>query len=449
MRATKATQIGDNISKGNDFMTVAVAHDNKKEYEEAFKYYKLAIEYFELARKYEKSPPRLKVIYIKMEECLTRAELLKKYMDEQQEQQTDTSGGSATKPNRVGKDKDDTGKNNNGGDAADEKEKVSVNDNIIVTTSPNVKFEDILGLVETKKSLQAALIWPIKFADLYRANNTKPSRSMLLYGPPGTGKTQLAKAVATEMKCTFITVGSTDIMSKWLGESEKIMRRIFEIARERAPSVVFFDEVDGILSSRTDSNTSEASNKVKNEILTNMDGFQGLADNDKFVFFLAATNNPAALDIAIVRRFQQRLYIPLPDADVRCLMFKKKLEGCQHLLADDDYTKAAEMTNQYSGADIETVVRYVKESALRKYADSEEFKLDPADNKYIPLKYAQEVEGEPVKIKFNDMTSEQVRVLPILVEDIMEAIAKNRPSTSSSDSKKYDDFTAKYGSLGI
>ena len=442
MKVNKSVQIADNVAKGNELLITAKQHDENKNYDEAVKFYILAVEYFKLARKYEMSLPQSKILYSKILDCLDRAEAIKGIADEHKGESTNSNSASAVKAKGKTKDKNENDKDDKDSD------KVQIGNSIFVATSPNVKFDDIIGLAETKKLLQAALVWPIKFADIYTANDTSASRSMLLYGPPGTGKTQLAKAVATEMKCSFITVSSTDIMSKWLGDSEKIIRRIFEIAREKAPTVMFFDEVDGILSSRTDSNTSEAANKVKNEILTNMSGFQGITDKEKFVFVLAATNNPSNLDIAVVRRFEQRLYIPLPDADARCLMFKKKLDKCVHKLSEDDYKAAADATDQYSGADIEIVTRYCKESALRKYADATEFKVN-SEGKYIPIKYADDVEGETVTMNFNDIVQNQVCVLPIVLSDLIESITKNKPSTSAVDCKKYDEFTAKFGTLGI
>jgi len=438
MRSSKTNAIGDFLTSGNELINKAILCDNDKKYQEAFKLYMLGLEYLENARKYEKCEPKHKAISKKMEEYMERAEALGRYLKEGNT--PDASGNAIKKEKDAPKDKEKDGQGS--------KSDVEVNiDSIVVSVSPNVRFDQITGLEETKKVLEAALVWPNKFKKFFEANNTQPMRSLLLYGPPGTGKTLLAKAVATEMKSCFITVNSTVIMSKWLGESEKIMQRIFEIARSKAPCVLFFDEVDGILSSRTDSNSSETSNKVKNVILTNMDGFDS-GGKENGLFILAATNNPSSLDIAAGRRFHQRLYIPLPDQSMRKEMFKKKLELSVNELADDDYDAAANATENYSGADIETVVKYTKESALRKYSNATQFIVDE-EGLYIPLDCVDSTEGlKVVEMRMGDMTQEQMKVLPINRNDLMVSITKNKPSTNVAELKKYDQYTQMFGSSG-
>lgn len=160
-----------------------------------------------------------------------------------------------------------------------------------------MRWEDVAGLEQAKEALKEAVILPIKFPQLFTGKRT-PWRGILLYGPPGTGKSYLAKAVATEAQATFFSISSSDLVSKWLGESEKLVKQLFEMAREAKPAIIFIDEVDSLCSARSD-NESESARRIKTEFLVQMNGVG--VDNDK-VLVLGATNIPWQLDAAIRRR---------------------------------------------------------------------------------------------------------------------------------------------------
>lgn len=170
----------------------------------------------------------------------------------------------------------------------------------ILTEKPNIKWEDVAGLETAKDSLKEAVILPIKFPHLFVGKRT-PWRGILLYGPPGTGKSYLAKAVATEAKSTFFSVSSSDLVSKWMGESERLVKQLFAMARENKPAIVFIDEVDSLCGTRGEGE-SEASRRIKTEFLVQM---QGVGADDTGLLVLGATNLPWALDPAIKRRFEK------------------------------------------------------------------------------------------------------------------------------------------------
>jgi len=170
----------------------------------------------------------------------------------------------------------------------------------ILSETPNVKWEDVAGLETAKDALKEAVILPIKFPHLFVGKRT-PWRGILMYGPPGTGKSFLAKAVATEAKSTFFSVSSSDLVSKWMGESERLVKQLFTMARENKPAIIFIDEVDSLCGSRGEGE-SEASRRIKTEFLVQM---QGVGHEDTGVLVLGATNIPWALDIAIKRRFEK------------------------------------------------------------------------------------------------------------------------------------------------
>lgn len=164
------------------------------------------------------------------------------------------------------------------------------------------------GLEQAKASLQEAVILPTRFPQLFTGER-KPWRGILLYGPPGTGKSYLAKACATEADGTFFSVSSADLVSKWLGESERLVKNLFKMAREAKPSIIFIDEVDSLCGSRSEGE-NETSRRIKTEFLVQMNGVGTDCDG---VLVLGATNVPWELDAAIRRRFEKRIYIPLPD----------------------------------------------------------------------------------------------------------------------------------------
>ena len=192
------------------------------------------------------------------------------------------------------------------------------------------------------------------FPKNYVQGKRKPWRGILLYGPPGTGKSYLAKAVATEAdNSTFLSISSSDLVSKWLGESEKLVKNLFELAREHKPSIIFIDEVDSLCSSRSD-NESESARRIKTEFLVQM---QGVGNDNDGILVLGATNIPWVLDAAIRRRFEKRIYIPLPEAPARAEMFKLHMGDTKAEINDDQYRKLGLQTDGYSGADIQLVVR--------------------------------------------------------------------------------------------
>lgn len=243
----------------------------------------------------------------------------------------------------------------------------------IYVEMPTVSWNDVGGLDEAKQSITEAVEWPIKNPEKFAHMGIKAPRGILLYGPPGTGKTLIAKAVAKESNANFISVKGPEIFSKWLGESEKAIRETFRKARQVAPCVIFFDEIDSIASmpgmESTDSHTSE---RVLNQLLTEMDGLESLRD----VVVIAATNRPNLLDPAILRpgRFDRLVYIGSPDRKGRLKIFRIHTKDTP--LADDvDLGALADITEGYVGADIESVCREAVMIALRENFDVENVEM--------------------------------------------------------------------------
>ena len=226
------------------------------------------------------------------------------------------------------------------------------------------RFIGFGGLEEVKQELREAVEWPLKYPEKFKELGIRPPKGVLLYGPPGCGKTLLAKAVATESEANFIAVRGPELMSKWVGETERGIREVFRKARTAAPAIIFFDEIDALVPRRgmgyADSGVTE---RAVSQLLTEMDGIATLED----VVVIGATNRPDILDPAILRpgRFDRLIYVPPPDEEARLEIFKIHTRNMP--LADDvDLARLARMTEGYSGADIEAVCREAAMNALRR-----------------------------------------------------------------------------------
>tara|TARA_B100002003_G_C14139663_1_gene548065 strand:+ start:8 stop:2206 length:2199 start_codon:yes stop_codon:yes gene_type:complete len=232
----------------------------------------------------------------------------------------------------------------------------------VLIEKPNVKWEDVGGLNEVKQRLKEAVEWPLKNPKDFKRMGITPPRGILLYGAPGTGKTMLAKAVATESKANFILVKGPELLSKWVGESEKAVREIFKKARQTAPTIIFFDEIDALAPRRGQDSGAHVTESVVNQLLTEIDGLEALTD----VVIIAATNRPDIVDSALLRpgRFDRLILTPIPDKKTREMIFEVHTKKMP--LKDVDLKKLIDKTEGYTGSDVEALCREAAINALRK-----------------------------------------------------------------------------------
>ncbi|PIK49118.1 putative spastin-like [Apostichopus japonicus] len=285
-------------------------------------------------------------------------------------------------------------------------------DEIVDNGSP-VQFSDVAGQEAAKQALEEIVILPALRPELFTGLRA-PARGLLLFGPPGNGKTMLAKAIAHEANATFFSISASTLMSKYLGEGEKLVRALFAVAKELQPSVIFIDEVDSLLTERREGE-HDASRRMKTEFLVQFDGVT--ADSNDRVLVMGATNRPQELDDAVLRRFVKRIYVTMPNVETRKQLLCQLLGKHKNPLSDDELTRLAHGTEGYSGSDLTALA---KDAALGPIRDL-----------------------GPTKVK--STAANEVR--NIQLKDFAEALKRIRMSVNADTLASYQKWNALYGDV--
>jgi katanin p60 ATPase-containing subunit A1 len=304
----------------------------------------------------------------------------------------------------------------------------------IYQQNPNVGWDDIVGLQDAKRLLKEAVVMPTRYPELFNGHLLSPWCGILLFGPPGTGKTMLAKAVASECRTTFFNISASSIVSKYRGDSEKLVRILFELARYHEPSTIFIDEMDAIMGQRGASGgmgEHEASRRMKTELLIQMDG---LSKGKEHVFLLAASNLPWELDMAVLRRLEKRVLVTLPCTDGRESLVRKLLTEEYCHTEQMDYPAVATKTEGFSGADLKLLCKEAAMAPVRRLMKDLE-----------ALESTNEEAGKGRALTTAQQEEIKVQVGKIRAEDMEGALSRTKP-TARGYEKKYESWQNEFGS---
>lgn len=291
----------------------------------------------------------------------------------------------------------------------------------VLDSTPGVRWDDVAGLTEAKRLLEEAVVLPLWMPEYFQGIR-RPWKGVLMFGPPGTGKTLLAKAVATECGTTFFNVSSATLASKWRGESERMVRCLFDLARAYAPSTIFIDEIDSLCNARGASGEHESSRRVKSELLVQVDGVNVSTGEDrKIVMVLAATNFPWDIDEALRRRLEKRIYIPLPNFESRKELIKINLRTVE-VATDVNIDDVARRTEGYSGDDLTNVCRDASLNGMRR-----------------------KIAGK-TRDEIKNMSKDEISNDPVAMCDFEEALRKVQPSVSAADIERHEKWFQEFGS---
>ncbi|XAR67747.1 Microtubule-severing ATPase [Bertholletia excelsa] len=346
-----------------------------------------------------------------------------------------TTGVRASTTGKKGSGSGKSGKADSNGDAEDGKSKrgqyegpdpdlAEMLERDVLDSTPGVRWDDVAGLTEAKRLLEEAVVLPLWMPEYFQGIR-RPWKGVLMFGPPGTGKTLLAKAVATECGTTFFNVSSATLASKWRGESERMVRCLFDLARAYAPSTIFIDEIDSLCNARGASGEHESSRRVKSELLVQVDGVNNTSTNEdgsrKIVMVLAATNFPWDIDEALRRRLEKRIYIPLPNFESRKELIRINLRTVE-VAPDVDIDEVARRTEGYSGDDLTNVCRDASLNGMRR-----------------------KIAGK-TRDEIKNMPKDEISKDPVAMCDFEEALTKVQPSVSAADIEKHEKWFSEFGS---
>lgn len=429
--------------KAIDYDRAACKTNDPEKYDNAKNSYLRAIDYYYTALKYEKNEKTKQVLRSKINSYVDRAEVMKDWLEKYEESQKNEGGEpSGSGGNTASKKKEKKNEENE-----EEKLQNQLGD-AVLTEKPDVKWDDVAGLEGAKDALKEAVILPQKFPQMF-VGKRKPWKGILLYGPPGTGKSYLAKAVATEADAKFFSVSSSDLVSKWQGESEKLVKELFSMARKSGKAIIFIDEIDALVSTRSD-NESESSRRIKTEFLVQMDG---VGKSTEGVLLLGATNIPWGLDDALLRRMERRVYIPLPEEHARTAMFKIHIGNTPHNLTEQDFAELGKATGGYSGADIGILVRDAIMQPVRTLQNAEFFKWvmveEEGQGMVKRLTPCSPGDREGQEMSLMSVQPEELHVPVVSRHDFELALASTKPSVGKDNIEKHIKFTAEKGQSGV
>ena len=419
------------LDKAIEIVAEAIREDKEKNWEQALSQYNRALDYFMVHLKHEKNAKAKQMVSKRVESYMNRAEQIKEIL----EQAKANPGKKRAASTADGKGEEDP----------NDKLKDGLMGSVLVER-PNVKWSDVAGLDAAKTALKEAVILPARFPQLFTGKR-RPWKGILLYGPPGTGKSYLAKAVATEANSTFFSISSSDLVSKWQGESEKLIKNLFDLAREKKPSIIFIDEIDSLCSARGEGE-SESARRIKTEFLVQM---QGVGKTHDGILVLGATNVPWELDPAMRRRFEKRIYISLPETKARAYMMKLHLGNTPNQLQPSNFDQLSVQTEGYSGSDLSVVVREALMEPLRRCQIARYFhKVKDASSEvgYFYMPCDERTPGAEKKTLM-EIESQELKCPDVTLVDFLTIINRGGGATvSPGELVRFEKWTEQFGQEG-
>ena len=449
-----AANIGNFYEESRNILLKAIGADNGHQYTQALSFYINATEYLMVAFARETNAQLKQRLEERLNSIITRCEQLRSLILHQSSQMALTT---TTQKMEVTSSSAYPSISPSVPSAAAEPPTMG---SWFMKEKPNVKWTEVIGLAAAKQVIVETFDIPLRFPSIYEGNR-KPWSGMLLYGPPGTGKTFLVKAMATKLDATFFSVKSSDIVSKYQGDSEKNIRQLFAEANTCAtaknPVIIFFDEIDALCIDRNSQQgggdgAQTANIRVVTQLLQEMDGFSSI---NSHVFIVAATNLPWLLDSGILRRFQRTLYIPLPTLQDRVTILTQKLQLNHHLLSEADIVALGEATNLYSGSDLSIIALESLMLPVRDMINATHFFKYPGTQKWVPILDNEDVTAvaekfhlAPAEIEMRALTWTTLedhdidsQYLPVTKKHVLAAIQNHPPITSERRLKEYETWS--------
>jgi vacuolar protein-sorting-associated protein 4 len=433
--------LNDHVTKGTAAATKAIQAKNKKQYSQALADYRIALGHFGIVLQSDTFKELKDKLRPHVQSYIEDAEQLQELLNPTSSSSKSTRSSSSSSSTLL--EGDQQQRDEEGDDMLmDRDRQVSLQQiasSVVHFDEKNrVTWDEVIGLEDVKHLLQDIILLPQQMPQLFTGNR-KVTRSVLLYGPSGTGKTLLAKALASNANYRFYSISSAEIISKYVGESEKNIHLLFETLRKSKPCILFLDEVEALCTKREEQHHT----KSVQQFLRELDGITGASESMEGVFILACTNLPWSLDDAMLRRFERKVYVPLPMIDTRILLLRHYISKNEHILTDEHFKAIALETSHYSSSDISNLTKAAAMAPATVIRKSKHF-VPLKDGFLLPC-----LANTPgaIAMQYSEiLDTTKIVVPPITYEQLSDALSLVKSTIDVEKLERYEEWTMLYGS---